>query len=311
MKPSYEKILAVIDPSSEEQKSLSRAIEIAQKNKASVTAFLTIYDFSYEMTTMLSAEEREMMRSATVNDRTRWLSDLVSNITPTQSVDIDVKVGWHNRPFESIIYEVIDSQYDLVVKGTHQHSALKSIIFTPPDWHLLRKSPVSVLLVKDHAWPVQGNIIAAINVGTEDTDHKSLNTLVSEHAVYFTKMLDANLHFVNSYPGTPVNIAVEMPEFDPRNYNDTVKNHHIEAMTEHAAKYAINESQCHVREGLTEDVISHVASDIDAELVVIGTVGRVGISAALIGNTAEHVIDNINCDLLALKPAGFQSPLEE
>ena len=281
MKASYEKILAVIDPNSKEQKSVSRAIEIAQKTKASVTAFLTIYDFSYEMTTMLSSEERESMREATVNDRTKWLSDVISSMQSTESVNIDVKVVWHNRPYESVIYEVIDNKYDLIVKGTHQHGTLKSIVFTPTDWHLLRKSPVSVLLVKDHAWPTQGNIIAAINVGTEDEDHRSLNTLVSEHAVYFTNMLDANLHFVNSYPGTPVNIAVEMPEFDPRNYNDTVKNHHIEAMQEHAAHYGVSESQCHVKEGLTEDVISHVAKDIDAELVVIGTVGRVGISSAI------------------------------
>ena len=133
---------------------------------------------------------------------------------------------------------------------------------------------------------------------------------MSEHAVYFADLLDANLHFVNSYPGTPVNIAVEMPEFDPRSYNDTVRNHHIEAMNEHAEQYGVDDSQCHVKEGLTEDVISHVANDIDAELVVIGTVGRLGISAALIGNTAEHVIDAINCDLLALKPEGFISPLE-
>ncbi|HBY41917.1 MAG TPA: universal stress protein UspE, partial [Alteromonas sp.] len=43
--------------------------------------------------------------------------------------------------------------------------------------------------------------------------------------------------------------------------------------------------------------------------VIIGTVGRVGISAALIGNTAEHVIDELNCDVLAIKPDGFESPV--
>ncbi|TDF42337.1 universal stress protein UspE [Alteromonadaceae bacterium M269] len=307
---SYNKILAVVDPSSEEQKSISRAIEIAEKAKTQVTALLCIYDFSYEMTTMLSADERETMRSAMINERTRWLSDVVANIPSADRVDLDIKVVWHNRPFESIIYEVIDHQYDLIVKGTHLHSTLKSIIFTPTDWHLLRKAPASVLLVKDHAWPANGNVLAAINVGTEDSDHQSLNTIVSEHAAYFTELLDANLHFVNSYPGTPVNIAVEMPEFDPRNYNNTVKDYHVDAMQEHAETYNVHESQCHVKEGLTEDVISQVASNIDAELVVIGTVGRQGISAALIGNTAEHVIDIITCDLLALKPDGFKSPLE-
>lgn len=52
-----------------------------------------------------------------------------------------------------------------------------------------------------------------------------------------------------------------------------------------------------------------MAKTLDAELVIIGTVGRVGLSAALIGNTAEHVIDELNCDVLAIKPDGFESPL--
>ena len=56
-------------------------------------------------------------------------------------------------------------------------------------------------------------------------------------------------------------------------------------------------------------MIPQVASELDAELVIIGTVGRVGISAALIGNTAEHVIDELNCDVLAVKPEGFESPV--
>jgi universal stress protein E len=43
--------------------------------------------------------------------------------------------------------------------------------------------------------------------------------------------------------------------------------------------------------------------------VVIGTVGRTGLSAALVGNTAEHVIDSLDCDVLALKPDGYVSPL--
>ena len=40
----YQKILTVIDPTVEDQKALKRAIELPQKTKASITAFLTIFD---------------------------------------------------------------------------------------------------------------------------------------------------------------------------------------------------------------------------------------------------------------------------
>lgn len=80
-------------------------------------------------------------------------------------------------------------------------------------------------------------------------------------------------------------------------------------MAGHAKKYGITTANTYVKEGLPEKVIPMVAKDIDAELVIIGTVGRVGLSAALIGNTAEHVIDELDCDVLAVKPDGFVSPL--
>ena len=69
-------------------------------------------------------------------------------------------------------------------------------------------------------------------------------------------------------------------------------------------EFGINEDHTHVLEGFPEDVIPKVAKEIEAELVILGTVGRTGLSAALLGNTAEHVISKLNCNLLAVKPSG-------
>lgn len=305
----FKKILAVIDPTVHKQKSLDRAIELSEKTDGSITAFLTIYDFSYEMTTMLSVDERETMRQAMVDDKVEWLNSVINEKRENTKVDIEAKVVWHNRPYEGIIVECLQNQYDLIVKGTQKHDTLKSVIFTPTDWHLLRKAPASVLLVKEHDWPANGQVLAAVNVGTEDEAHQSLNNRVTQTAHVMAGLLKANVHLVNSFPGTPVNIAIEIPEFDPQGYNESVKAYHDKCMSSHAHDYQVAVENCHVREGLPEDVIPAIAKDIDAELVIIGTIGRQGISAALIGNTAEHVIDMLDCDVLALKPEGFVSPI--
>jgi len=305
----FQKILAVIDSNIGYQKSLVRAIEISRKTGASITAFFTIYDFSYEMTTMLSMDERETMRQAVVDDRTEWLSSLIDTDFADSHCTIDIKVVWHNRPYESIIYEVIDKGYDLIVKGTQQHSILQSVIFTPTDWHIMRKAPVPVLLVKEHDWPIGGKILAAVNLGVDIVEHKSLNQQITCHALQFASLLKAELHLVNAYPGTPSNIVIEIPEFDPTHYNQAVRQHHVDAMQALAQQHNISLQHCHVEEGLPEDVIPKYEQQLDAELVVLGTVGRQGISAALIGNTAEHVIDKLNCDVLAIKPDGFVCPI--
>lgn len=303
---TIKQILAIIDPTAESQHGLSRSIELAKKSGASITAFMSIYDFSYEMTTMLSGDEREAMRNAVVKDRQLWLDEILQHYP---DVDINSQVVWHNRTYEAIINTVIDQQFDLVVKGTHQHDTLKSVIFTPTDWHLIRKCPAPVLLVKEHAWPSQGNILAAVNAVSENQQHLDLNHRIIQDAQFLCELANASLSIVNAYPATPVNIAIEIPEFNPSIYNESVKKHHIESTHELAASHQIAQQNCVIEEGLPEDVIPDVAKRLNSELVVIGTVGRTGLSAALVGNTAEHVIDSLDCDVLALKPDGYVSPL--
>ena len=300
------RILAVVDAERDNQPALSRAYELASKTGASVTAMMVVYDLSYDMTTMLSPDERESMRDAVTKEHAKWLA---THLREQGFTETDIIVEWNNRAYESIIYYTLNNQIDLVVKATKKHDDLASVIFTPTDWHLMRKCPRPVLLVKEHDWPEGGEIIAAVNVGSEDDEHAALNDKLTLIANDYASLLKGSVNLVNSYPSTPLNIAIEVPEFDPDTYHYAVKNHHLKEMRSHALKYGIPDNKCVVREGLPEKVIPQVANTLDAELVVIGTVGRVGISAALIGNTAEHVIDELNCDVLAIKPDGFVSPL--
>ncbi|MDO6565846.1 universal stress protein UspE [Alteromonas sp. 1_MG-2023] len=302
----YERILAVIEADRDTQPALSRAYELAKKTDATVTAMLVVYDLSYDMTTMLSPDDREAMRDAVTKEHAGWLKKTLDDLGFSKT---DIVVEWNNRAFEAVVHYVLDNNIDLVVKATKRHDDLASVIFTPTDWHLLRKCPSPVLLVKDHAWPENGEIIAAVNVGSEDDEHALLNDKITVIANDYAALLSGNVNLVNSYPATPLNIAIEVPEFDPDTYNNAVKHHHELEMNKHSEKYAIDSERCYVKEGLPEKVIPRIAKDIDAELVIIGTVGRVGISAALIGNTAEHVIDELVCDVLAIKPDGFISPL--
>lgn len=301
------RILAVVQADNPEQPALSRAIEIARKTGAEVHALLVVYDFSYDMTTMLTRSEREAMRDAVTKDRIAWAE---KNLTRYDDYDVQVAVEWSDKRYEAITRYTINRQIDLVVKATRKHDDFASVLFTPTDWHLLRKCPAPVLLVKAHAWPEHGNIVAAVNVGTEDKEHAQLNDKLTGIAKDYAELLSGQVHLVNAYPSAPLNIAIEIPDFNPETYHNAVRNHHVQEMENHSAKFGIGVANCHVVEGLPDIAIPKVTEQLDAELVVIGTVGRTGLSAAFLGNTAEHVIDNLNCDVLAVKPDGFTSPVK-
>ena len=112
------------------------------------------------------------------------------------------------------------------------------------------------------------------------------------------------------YPVTPINIAIELPDFDPSVYNDAIRGQHLLAMKALRQKFGIDEKFTHVEKGLPEEVIPDLAEHLQAGIVVLGTVGRTGLSAAFLGNTAEQVVDHLRCDLLVLKPEAYQTPVE-
>lgn len=261
------------------------------------------------MTSMLSVDERDAMRRGVIHQREQWMRKIAQPYL-NDGFDFDVCVVWHNRPYEAIIAEVYAGNHDLVIKGTRKHDVLESVIFTPTDWHLLRKCPIPVLLIKNAAWPEQASILASVHVGSENPTHIDLNDTMVERLKEITTRLEAKPYLVNAYPVTPANITIELPEFDPTTYTDAVRGHHLTAMKALRQKHGLDEEQTIVEQGLPEDVIPAAAERLNAAMVILGTTGRTGLSAVFIGNTAEHVIDKINCDVLALKPKGYISPLD-
>jgi nucleotide-binding universal stress UspA family protein len=56
-------------------------------------------------------------------------------------------------------------------------------------------------------------------------------------------------------------------------------------------------------EGRPEDVIPSFARRVRADLVVMGTVARSGVAGAVIGNTAEKVLQRLRGSVMAIRPS--------
>ncbi|KAB7896610.1 universal stress protein UspE [Rouxiella sp. S1S-2] len=305
----YQNLLVAIDPNQDDQPALRRAVYLVQRNGGKIKAFLSIYDFSYEMTTMLSPEERTAMRQGVISERTAWIAEQCHYYVEA-GIEIDIKVVWHNKPFEAIINEVLNGGHDLLLKMAHQHDRLESVIFTPTDWNLLRKCPCPVWMVKDQPWPEGGKAVVAVNLSSEEPYHDPLNIkLVKESIELASHVNQTEVHLVGAYPVTPINIAIELPDFDPSVYNDAIRGQHLIAMKALRQKFHLDEKYTHVEKGLPEEVIPDLAEHLQAGVVVLGAIGRTGLSAAFLGNTTEQVIDHLKCDLLAIKPDDFVCPL--
>lgn len=61
--------------------------------------------------------------------------------------------------------------------------------------------------------------------------------------------------------------------------------------------------------GCPHKVIPPFAIKVEADLVIMGTVARTGISGFFIGNTAGTILNQLDYSVLAIKPQGFKAPV--
>ena len=71
----------------------------------------------------------------------------------------------------------------------------------------------------------------------------------------------------------------------------------------------IPEAQVHLSEGPADLVINRFAEKIGAGIIVVGTASHSSIAGLFIGNTAESLIENADCDVFVVKPSSFKPPV--
>lgn len=299
--PAKECILAVINPYEIDQPALHRAVFLAEKLNTKLVLASCVYDRSYEMSKLLNSSQREVLKEQVINAQLQKLHEYINQYTNLHNVESDVV--WHKHIHKGILYIADKVKADLIVKSTKAHDKWSQKIFTPIDWNILRHSNVNVLLVKNHKWPQNGNVVAAIGLNANDAAHECLSEQVTLESKAICELIGGSLNLVNSFIGAPVHISLEVPQLDPDTYNSNIKQHREVLMHELAKKHGIDAAHQYVTEGLPDDVIPNLCSKLNAELLILGSVGRKGVKAALLGNTAELIIDKIQCDTLVIKPS--------
>ncbi|HBO38553.1 MAG TPA: universal stress protein UspE [Pasteurellaceae bacterium] len=302
----FSNMLVILNPENDKQYALARAVRLAKEQKSEVpvkiTTFLSAYDLSYEMSALLSSEEREEMHRGVIEQRQKDIQPYLEKYADPM-IEFRSVVVWNSNEAEAITTEVEQNNYDLVVKYTKEEESIASLIFTPMDWQLLRRCPIPMLMVRDGDWKHQHCVLVAVNVAGDEEYHEEFNKMLVSLSIDLADNFESsNIHLVSAYPPTPVNMAIDLPEFHTSEYASGIRGQYLINMKSLRQHFGINEDHTHVCEGFPEDVIPEIAEKIGAELVVLGTVGRTGLSAALLGNTAEHVISKLQCNLLAIKP---------
>lgn len=213
---------------------------------------------------------------------------------------------WKESLHESIIQVQQAEGCELVIKEHRPDNPLRKALLTPSDWKLLRQCPCAVLMVKSERPWTGGRVLAAVDVGNQDADHRRLHASIIDHGYAIASLAKGELHVISAHPSPMLSAA------DPvYQRSDTIEQRYREACRALQAEFDIAEERLHIAEGPADVLIPFTAKQCDAVVTIIGTVARSGISGALIGNTSEVVLDELLGDVLVLKSEEATAHLAE
>ena len=296
----YNNILVVAEPKKDVQLALKRALEITRYNpRATITYFRVAYVYSYDFFILNKVKEK-LVVSEVEKTYLEHMEKVISEYRTEENLDTPIipKVVESKDVGEAVIEEVNSGNYDLIIKAANHHSVLDSIIFTPIDWYILRNSKVPVIIAKENGYQDGSNIVVCVDFATKN--HSQSNLAMLREAQILAKLIHGTIHLVNSAPVYLPSIMIEIPHYSPALYEQNIVDEHKNRLRDFALKHHIPLEQCHTKEGMPDDVIPKVCSQLKPCAVFIGSAGRSGIMATLIGNTCEEIVDEIDADLFVL-----------
>jgi nucleotide-binding universal stress UspA family protein len=319
----FKDILCVVGSGKTGRQAIERAVTLAENNQASLSVVSVVERVTTGIGIPHDSPIPADLQAAMVAAHAQNLETLVGPYSSRAEINTRVLIG---APFLEIIREVLRTGRDLVIKSPEPREWLDRL-FDSDDMHLLRKCPCPVWLIKPQAPKAFRRILATVDVDAAypaaemDTRH-ALNRQVLELATSLALSEFAELHIAHAWHAIgesamrggfmqasekKVTAYVEQVRRDRAHRLNTLMQEVTGNLGQDALDYL--KPQTHLVKGWARKEIPALAKRIDADLVVMGTVARTGISGFLMGNTAETILNQIDCSVLAIKPPDFQTPV--
>ena len=319
----FKHILCVVEPRQSASTVLERAVSLAQNNQAT----LTVVSVAPRVTAGIGMPDggpiSAELQAAEAADSRQQLENAVAPFRSRITIDAKVLMG---TAFLEIIREVLRHGHDLVIKAPEDPAWLDRL-FGSDDMHLLRKCPCPVWLVKHSPSKSYRRILAAVDVDAghpapESAIRHELNVKILELAISLALSDFAELHVAHAW--VAVGESAMRGAFLRRSdaeivaYVEQVQQQHDQGLddlvsdviaTQGEDAFQFLSPKRHLVKGQAQNEIPKLAKLLGVDLVVMGTVARTGVAGLFIGNTAEAILEQIECSVLAVKPEGFETPV--
>ncbi|MCW9014581.1 MAG: universal stress protein [Gammaproteobacteria bacterium] len=320
---NFKSILCVVDIRDDCMAAVERAVTLAENNQASLTVVDVVDRMTAGIGMPVGGPISADLQSAIEASHAQELETLIDPYR--QQIPIKTEVR-HGIRFLEVIRQVLSDGHDLVIKVPEKLAWLDRL-FGSDDMNLLRECPCPVWLVKPQTEKPCRRILAAVDVDdayppAEMKSRQALNQQILKMSTSLALSDFAELHVVHVWhaigESTMGGAFMRAPEAEIVAYVEQVRRRHetrlnglmrgiTDTLDKDAAEY-IN-PRTHLVKGWARKEIPALAKQLAADVIVMGTVARTGVPGFIMGNTAETILNQIDCSVLAIKPPGFKTPV--
>jgi len=246
-----------------------------------------------------------------VNDQRRRVQEIEARIAGEGIKTTSQVVA--GTPFLKTIRKVLKEGYDLVILGPDGEPALGERFLGGSSMHLMRKCPCPVWVMKPGRRRRFMRILAAVAPDAFNQGRDALNATIMDLASSLAEREQAELHVVHVLH-VPPGYRLRRPSGITRHRRDgwdqMVREHNRKALYNLLDAYKDGvPGHAHLLRGRPAVLIPKLVKKERIDLVVMGTVCRTGVPGFFMGNTAESILQQVECSVLTVKPDGFVTPV--
>lgn len=235
-------------------------------------------------------------------NETRQHLESVKSRASKEGVDCEINTYHNDQPFQSIVDDAAKKQVDMVIMGRRGRTGLKRLLMGSVTAKVIGHAPCKVLVVPRAARIEFKNILVA-------TDGSRYSEAAINEAIGIAKLGRANLTAVSVVPSETKmryehgfidsKIRADLEKLAAKESPQAAENN-VKIVKEKAEKEGVS-SKGFIVTGVPHEAIVDIAKETNADLILVGSHGRTGLSRLMMGSVTERVIGHADCAVLVVK----------
>jgi len=202
------------------------------------------------------------------------------------------KIHWAYPRYEQIAKEAEEFDVDLVIQHVNRNVDEDNPTLSNDAWQLVRSCKRPLLLIRDKAWPSKPILLAAVDPTHSEQKRIQLDSKIMEAGLTTKAEIGGELHIGHACS------AGAHPFSSP----DAIVEKHQQAMDEFMAGYDVAPGFVHLSKEKPIIALRNLKQELHVDIIVMGVISKSRLAEALVGNTAQGVLDYLHADVMVLRP---------